>query len=336
MQTKSPRANGPILLCAAGLSRRAFLHRGALMTAGAALFAPVVGPGQTTNKPKRKMTLCLTPGSIGVSANQMQAIELAARYGFEAVEPFGGYLASLSEQQLSDMLAALKAKGLAWGSAGLPVEFRQDEPRFNDSLKGFPKTATALEKAGVTRVSTWLTSGSDSLTYLQNFRQHARRLREAARVLKDHGQRLGLEYVGTFTLRSRRKFPFVHNMTEMKELIAEIGTGNVGFVLDSWHWWQAGDSADDIRSLKNEDVVSVDLNDAPTGVPKDQQIDGRRELPCATGVIDVSAFLNALQQIDYDGPVRAEPFNKALNDLDNDAACDATAKAMRKAFDFIQ
>jgi sugar phosphate isomerase/epimerase len=281
------------------------------------------------------MTLCLTPGSIGVSANQVEAIELAARHGFEAVEPFGGYLASLSDPQIGELAASLKTKGLVWGAGGLSVEFRQDEAKFNDGIKGLPKIAAAMQKAGVSRVGTWLMPGHDSLTYLQNLRQHATRLRETARILKDHGQRLGLEYVGTHTLRIRRKFPFVHALAETKELIAEIGTGNVGLVLDSWHWWQAGDTAEDLLSLKNEEVVSVDLNDAPAGMPKDQQIDGKRELPCATGVIDVAAFLKSLQKIGYDGPVRAEPFNKALNDLDNDAGCAATVKAMRKAFELI-
>jgi len=278
------------------------------------------------------MTLCLTPGSIGVSANQMEAIDLASRHGFEAVEPFGNYLATLSDQQLSDLRDTVKGKNLVWGAAGFPVEFRQDEGRFSESMKSLPKVAEALQKAGAERVGTWLSPGHDSLTYLQNLRQHAQRLGEATRILKDHGQRLGLEYVGTQTLRVRRKFPFVHTLAETKELIAEIGLDHVGVVLDSWHWWCAGDTVDDILALKRGDVVSVDLNDAPAGIPKDQQIDGKRELPCATGVIDAGAFLNALQRIGYEGPVRAEPFNKALNDLDNEAACAATIRAMRSAF----
>jgi sugar phosphate isomerase/epimerase len=79
----------------------------------------------------------------------------------------------------------------------------------------------------------------------------------------------------------------------------------------------------------------VDLNDAPAGVPKEEQKDGQRELPCATGVIDLAAFMKALERIGYDGPARAEPFNRALNELDNEAACAATIKAMRKAFEFV-
>jgi sugar phosphate isomerase/epimerase len=79
----------------------------------------------------------------------------------------------------------------------------------------------------------------------------------------------------------------------------------------------------------------VDLNDAPAGIPKDRQVDNRRELPCATGVIEVGAFLNALNQIGYDGPVRAEPFNPALNQMTKDEACAAAAAALKKAFALI-
>src|SRR6185369_17391003 len=298
-------------------SRREFFARALNAAVGATLLTPAFGrglpPGET------KMKICLTPGSIGVSANQMEAITLAERHGFEAVEPFGSFLASLTEQAISEVVTGLKAKRLGWGAAGLPVEFRQDEPKFNEGMKVLPKVAAALAMAGVNRVGTWLPPAHNSLTYLQNFRQHAHRLGEVARVLKDHGHRLGLEYVGTETSWKNRKYPFVHTMAETKDLIAEIGAGNVGLVLDSWHWWQAGDSAEDILSLKNEEIVSVDLNDAPAGVPKEQQKDGQRELPCATGVIDAAAFLRALQRIGYDGPVRAEPFNRALNELDNEA-----------------
>jgi len=121
----------------------------------------------------------------------------------------------------------------------------------------------------------------------------------------------------------------------MKELIAEIGTGNVGLQLDSWHWWNAGESAADILTLKGSDVIAVDLNDAPAGIVKDEQIDSRRELPCATGVIDLAAFLNALNQVGYDGPIRAEPFNQAVNKMSKDDACAAAATALKKAFSLI-
>ena len=103
-------------------------------------------------------------------------------------------------------------------------------------------------------------------------------------------------------------------------------------MIDSWHWYHAGDQAADILALRPADVVSIDLNDAPAGVPKDQMVDGKRELPAATGVIDVKSFLGALQQIGFHGPVRAEPFNDAVRHMTPDDAAEAAHAALVKAF----
>ena len=53
-------------------------------------------------------------------------------------------------------------------------------------------------------------------------------------------------------------------------------------------------------------------------------------------VIDLAAFLNALNKLGYDGPVRAEPFNQALRELPKEEAVAATAQAMKKAFALIR
>jgi sugar phosphate isomerase/epimerase len=317
------------------LTRRDFLQH-ALTTSAAIGTGLVASFGATAAESRnRKMTIDLVCGCIGVSANQREAIELAARHGFESVGVDGGYLASLSDDQLAELKTFLKSKGLVFGAAGLPVEFRRDQGRFEEGLKALPAVAGGLQRAGLDRISTWLMPCDDKLTYLQNFRQHATRLREVAKILKDHNVRFGLEYVGPKTSWASRRYPFVHTMAEMKELIAEIGTGNVGFQLDSWHWWNAGETAADILTLKGTEVIAVDLNDAPAGIPKDQQVDNRRELPCATGVIDLASFLNALNQIGYDGPIRAEPFNQAVNKMSKDDACATSAASLKKAFALI-
>ena len=308
------------------MNRREFLQNSALAALSSGSWVSAAG-----SAPRRQFTLALTPGSIGVVVkSQKELNDLAHRHRFESVEPRGDELSAMSREQLTETLADLSSKQLVWSATGLPVDFRKDDKTFRDGLAKLPKIATALKHAGARRIGTWLSPSHDELTYRANFQQHAARLRECARVLKDNGIRLGLEYVGTQLLLVGKRYPFVHTMAETRELIAEIGTGNVGLVLDTWHWWTAGDSEADILALKNEDVVSVDLNDAPNGIAKEQQRDNERELPAATGVIDVAPFLNALTKIGYDGPARPEPFNKTLNALENDAACAATSAAMRK------
>ncbi len=277
----------------------------------------------------------LVCGAIGVKAMQMEAIELAAKYGFESVEAQPEYLAMLNEEQAAKLKAEMKDKNLVFGAAGLPVEFRREAAQFSRDMARLPELAAGLKRAGVGRVTTWIMPCHQTMTYRQQFRQHAERLREVAQVLGGFEARLGLEYVGPKTTWTSQRFPFIHTMVEMKELLAAIDCPNTGFLLDSWHWWNAGESADDILTLRPEQVVGVDLNDAPAGVPKENQVDSRRELPCATGVIDVAAFLNALNRIGYDGPVRAEPFNAILAKMAKNDACAATAEALKKAFSQI-
>ena len=103
-------------------------------------------------------------------------------------------------------------------------------------------------------------------------------------------------------------------------------------MIDSWHWWTARETLDDITALSNSQVVSADLNDAPPGIEREEQRDNQRELPATTGMIDAAGFLGALAKIGYDGPIRAEPFNQRLNEMDDDTASATTAAAMKRAF----
>ncbi len=313
------------------LNRRVFLGQVAA-TAGAVVASGLSGRVWAAPAGERKFTMDLVCGAIGIGANQGRAIELARQGGFESVAPSPHELGQLSQAELDELLGVLRESKLVWGAAGMPVEFRQDEAKFKEGMKQLPGQAKALKRAGGTRMGTWIAPNSDELTYVANFKQHARRLREAAKVLSDEGIRFGLEYVGPKTLWSAKRYPYIHSMAEMKDLLAEIGQDNMGFVLDSWHWYTAGETVEDLMTLTNKDVVACDLNDAPAGVAVDEQIDSRRELPAATGVIDLKAFLGALVQIGYDGPVRAEPFNQRLNEMDDDDAIAATSTAMRNAF----
>jgi sugar phosphate isomerase/epimerase len=280
----------------------------------------------------RRFYIDLSCNRIGVKAMFLESMDLAVRHGFEAVDPDAKYFGQLSDLQISDLLAQMKTKALRFGPASLPVDFRKDDTTFYEGLKSLPESCKALQRAGVWRVSTYVLSFDRNLSYLQNFRSHAYRLRACAQILKDHGQKLGLEYLGPMTLWRRERHAFIHSLNETKELIAAIGTGNVGIQLDSWHWFTAQETEADLLALRNEDIVTVDLNDAPQGIAVDKQIDSARELPAATGVIPIKTFLDALRKIGYDGPVHAEPFNAALRALPREEACAATAAAMKKAF----
>lgn len=316
-------------------TRRSFLCVASACGAGLVV-GRTAALGAAASGRRRKFTMALSFGAIGVKADPREAPELAHKFGFEAIEPAADFLGKLSDDELAAFRSRMKANKLAWASAGLPVEFRTTDAAFQESLERLPAFARGLQRAGVTRIATWLSPSHGSLPYAENLRQHAGRLRQVAKILADHSLRLGLEYVGPKTSWSKGRYPFIHTMAQMKQLIAEIACTNVGFLLDSWHWYTAHETRADLLSLRNADVVSCHLNDAPKGIPVDQQIDSRRDLPAATGVIDLKTFLGALVEIGYDGPVMAEPFRPDLRGLPRDEALGLVSKAMKKAFSLLE
>lgn len=307
----------------AEISRRAFLG-----SAAAAALAASAPAGVRFYK-------TLGPGSLGVKADSRRSLELAVRYGFEGIEPRPGDFENASDAGIGEWLEEMKSKGVRYGAAGLPADFRGDDDRFRKDLEQLPRRAALLRRLGVTRAATWITPGHPELPFAENFERHRKRLGECARVLKDHGLRLGLEFVGPKTSRARARHPFIHDQKGMMELAAAIGTGNVGLLLDSWHWYTSHGTVEGLRKLRNEDVVHVHVNDAPPGIPVDEQVDNRRRLPTATGVIDLKGFINALAGIGYDGPVECEPFDADLRAQGEAAILEQTRDALGRLWGLV-
>lgn len=289
----------------------------------------------TLGVPNRKFRMSLVPGNIGVQANQKQTLDYAIAYGYEAMLAMPGEVAGYSDAELKELKDKMDQHKITWGSANLPVEFRKDKNTFKEGFETLKKHAPVLQKMGGTRMNTWILNSSNELTYTENMAQHAYRLGECARLLQDYDIRLGLEYVGPRTMMIGARYPFIGSMKEGKELIATIGEDNLGFVLDSFHWYCANDTVEDIMTLTPSDIITVDINDARDGVDRIAQLDQKREMPLTTGKIDLQAFIQALLDIGYDGPVRSEPFSKRMNDLDNDAALEEDSKTFQRVLALV-
>jgi len=313
-------------------TRRNFLHQSAILSSAALFPFPHL---LSKSLFKRRFKMCVNPGAIGVNGDLHQLLKWADQYGFEAIVSNPTQLAAMKSDELKSFLDAMKSKNISWGSTNLPIDFRKSEEKYQEGLQGLPHLAKALKKAGATRMNTWIMPTHETLSYRENFDQHVERLKEAGRIIGHYDIRLGLEYVGPKTLMARNKFAFMHTMKECKELIKAIDEDNVGIQLDAFHWFCAGEDISDILSLSANEIVTVDLNDARSGITADDQIDGKRELPSASGVIDLKAFLGALITIGYDGPIRAEPFNAELKAMDNEAALKKTYEMMKKSFDLV-
>jgi sugar phosphate isomerase/epimerase len=245
-----------------------------------------------------------------------EALNLARENGFAALDLPLGELLSLAEQSsVDEVKARFAAADLRPGGWGLPVDFRRDEETYRAGLAALPRQAELAQALGSPWCSTWILPFSDELDFAANMERHVERLRPAAQILVDHGCRLGLEFVGPKTLRAGHAHEFIYTIEGALDLGRRIGTGNVGLLLDCFHWYTAHGTAGDLARLSAEQIVYVHVNDAVPGRGPDEQIDGERRLPGAGGVIDITTFLQALQRMGYDGPVVVEPFDAEVNAL---------------------
>jgi sugar phosphate isomerase/epimerase len=272
------------------------------------------------------MYRCLNPGAIGVRLPWEECLPLAKENGFEGFDvPIDPAVPASKYQE------ALAKHGLRPGGAGLPVDFRGEQAKFDQGIGRLEALAARAAEVGITRFATWILPFSDTRPYKENFRFHAERLGKAAKVLAAHGCRLGLEFIGPKTCRLGHKYPFVRTMEPMLDLAEAVGP-NAGLLLDAWHWYTSLGTVEDLLALDPKQVVYVHINDAPAGIPVDQQKDNVRALPGETGVIDLKGFLGALAQIGYDGPVTPEPFVKELAALPPAEAVRRVGEALQKVW----
>ncbi len=271
----------------------------------------------------------LAPGAIGVRADLPRAAELAGKYGFAGVHVGIDEIVKLGVAPTQEILAR---RGVCAAAVGLPVDCTPPEARFADALARLPGLCQVAQEMGITRTSTWIPSWHDSLDFSENYALLRDRIRRVAAILRDYGIRFGLEFLGPKTLRDGKKHAFIHTMDGMLELCRDVGTGNVGLLLDAFHWYTAHGTLADIARLTDADVVDVHVNDAQPGLGPDEQIDQIRALPGETGVIDLTGFLQGLAQIGYTGPVMVEPFSKRVNALPAEEAVRVTAEALDKVW----
>jgi len=261
------------------------------------------------------MFASFNPGHIGLQVSLEEGMVMARRHGFAGFDFPMPQASAYAEQHGAEALKQLAARhDLKLGTWNLPFSPYGEEDVWKRGLEDLKPMAELAEEVGALRTAMWILPGSDTLTFEENFDLHVARFRPIVELLRPHGIRLGLEFVGPKTARQGRKHEFVHDLAGIRKLCAAVGPGT-GLLLDSWHWFTSGAGVDDLAGLSNEDIVHVHVNDAPAGVPLDEQRDGQRKLPGTTGVIDIKGFLGALVAAGYDGPVTAEPMDKQLDEM---------------------
>ena len=260
-----------------------------------------------------------------------QQVALCARHGFAGLE-IG--IESVREMGLDEARALFQRSAVAPVTFGLPVEWRKDEATFARGLAQLPTLARLAADLGVRRCITWVLPAPDAPLeeYIETSK---RRFAAIAEILSEQQIALGLEFLGPQQFRPDPEKFWFYDIAGALQAADEInqmaGTRNVGLLVDCWHWYASGGTQMDLASIPLEQIVHVHINDAPKGVALPDLVDNVRELPGATGEIDVRGFLSTLRALGYDGPVAVETFSEKLKAMSPDEAAAAAAKATREA-----
>jgi sugar phosphate isomerase/epimerase len=261
----------------------------------------------------------LSPGAIGIrNCSLEESVKLAALSGFGGIDVSIREVADLVASHDLDYVKNVFAEaGVLPGQWGTPVRWQAEKEQWQEDLAALPALASLARELGCYRSATWCPPASDDRTFQENLVWHIDRFRPIAQILADNGCSFGIEFIGPKTSRSRRKYEFIYTLEGMMDMAHQIGTGNVGLLLDAWHLYTSGGTIANLDNITAQDVVTVHVNDAPEGVNLDDQLDNDRRLPMETGVIDLPGFMKKLAAMGYDGPVTPEPFSKRINAIED-------------------
>jgi sugar phosphate isomerase/epimerase len=278
------------------------------------------------------MYLSLNAVPIGGKHTWPEFARLASTTGFIGVDVMLDGAMADGVDKTRALLAELHLKP---AFISLPVDFRKDDDAFRAGLPKLEEAGPFAAAIGCPRMMTYLMSSSatpkDELR-----RVYKARLSECARILARSHCRLGLEFLGPLHIRKAFPNEFIWKMNEMLEFAKECGS-NAGLTLDAWHWYHAGGTTADIIRAGRDRIVVVHFDDSARQAPEDVR-DNQRLLP-GEGVIDLTAFLLALEKIGYEDSLSVEVFGRGLKEMAPEAAarlCLESGRAVLKGAAIVE
>lgn len=267
---------------------------------------------------------------LGSETDVERAVLMARGGGFRGLD--------LSPRQVLDVVRTHRAtrlrelmgnKGILPGCFSLiPRNGSGKDTAWKEDLDRLPELSSKVSAMGFRRALFVVLPFDQTLEYGANFERHRQRIRQVADILRPFEILLGLEYIAPLTRREGYRNHFVKDMAGTLALAQAVDRPNVGLFLDCFHWYCARENASDIHALNPAEIAGVHISDAVLGRTIEEQMAFERELPAATGMIDLASFLGALKQIGYNGPVTCEPMSENLAHLSLSEAVRRTAKAM--------
>lgn len=286
------------------LPRRQILLAG--LGAGSTLIATkapaLATAAQSIDNPTRAFRYCLNTSTVrGQKLSLPEQVDLAARAGYDAIEPWMGDLHSFANGggNLKDLGKRLTDQGLEVASAIGFASWLVDDPA--ERQKGF-ETARAdmqlLRQIGGTRLAAppvGVTQQEDL-----DLLAAARRYRDLLMLGEQEGVLPQLELWG-FSKS-------LHLLGELMFVATESGHPQACLLPDVYHIYKGGSDFAGLRMINGSTIHVFHMNDYPAQPPRETIADADRVYP-GDGVAPLGQILRTLYETGFRGTLSLELFN---------------------------
>jgi len=303
-------------------------RREALVSAAALAALPSVASGATQDRPKDEpFKYCLNTSTLrGQKLPIMELVEVAAKAGFQALEPW------IFELEMHKSAAPLKDLGKKIADLGLTVESAigfapwivDDETKRARGVEQMKREMDLVAQIGGKRIAA-PPAGND------NPALDLRKAAERYLVILKAGDEIGvvpeMEFWGPVKV--------INTLAEAAFIALSTGHPKACILPDVYHLYKGGSGHDSIRLLSGDAVHVVHTNDYPAEPAREAVNDGHRIYP-GDGVAPLSKFFQNLKAIGFTGSLSVELFNKEYWKQEAAVvartALEKTRAAVKKAF----
>jgi sugar phosphate isomerase/epimerase len=285
-------------------TRRQWLARTpALLAAGAAASAAPAAEPPNDSSPREPFRYCLNTSTLmGQKLDMIELVEIAAKAGYQALEPWVRELEqhAKSGHSLKELGQRIRDRGLTVESAiGFAEWVVDDDARRKKGLEQMRRDMDLVQQVGGKRIAA-PPAGATNQADL-NLSQAAERYR----AILDLGDSIGVVPQAELWGSSRA----LSRLGEVTLVAMESGHPAACILPDVYHLYKGGSSLTGFRLLSGTALHDLHMNDYPANPPRASITDAERIYP-GDGVAPLKEIIRELQRIGYRGVLSLELFNR--------------------------
>lgn len=271
--------------------------------------APAARP--SSDAPCKPFRYCLNMGTImGYKLSAVEEVEVAARAGYDGVEPWTRNLQRYAEEggSLDDLGKRIADRGLVVESAiGFPAWAVDDDAQRAAGLEQMKREMDMIRRIGGRRIAA--PPAGINRTPGVDLRKVAERYRAVLELGREMGVVPQLEIWGSaLTLGTPGEAAMV---------AVQAGHPDACLLLDVFHLYKSGSGFEGLRLLNAAAMHCFHLNDYPADPPRETITDGDRVFP-GDGVAPLDFILRTVYDGGFRGALSLELFNRKYWERDVD------------------